>query len=194
LVSLLTTHPKGAHREPPSIIIGQAQAAPTQLPPQEAAFLDQLREGFPLAALEPARQHHQQHLEGRGGHHEREVISQRERFAVHNQSIELWDTTGVGSLHAQRSGIEQSMRLPVAEAPRRPLGNNPHDRATFPGSSLSPNALALRKRSSARRSTMVRTAVATLQTAWDCEWSRPGYRVRSGTAPTGNALGLHPNR
>jgi hypothetical protein len=24
---------------------------------------------------------------------------------------------------------------------------------------------------------MVRTAVATLQTAWDCKWSRPGFRV-----------------
>jgi hypothetical protein len=24
---------------------------------------------------------------------------------------------------------------------------------------------------------MTRTAVATLQTAWDCKWSRPGYRV-----------------
>jgi hypothetical protein len=25
---------------------------------------------------------------------------------------------------------------------------------------------------------MAATAVATLQTAWDCRWSRPGYRVR----------------
>ena len=24
---------------------------------------------------------------------------------------------------------------------------------------------------------MSRTAVATLQTIWDCKWSRPGYRV-----------------
>jgi hypothetical protein len=24
---------------------------------------------------------------------------------------------------------------------------------------------------------MARTAVATLQTAWDCRWSHPGYRV-----------------
>ena len=24
---------------------------------------------------------------------------------------------------------------------------------------------------------MPRTAVATMQTAWDCRWSRPGYRV-----------------
>jgi hypothetical protein len=24
---------------------------------------------------------------------------------------------------------------------------------------------------------MATTAVATLQTAWDCRWSRPGYRV-----------------
>jgi hypothetical protein len=25
---------------------------------------------------------------------------------------------------------------------------------------------------------MARTAVMTMQTAWDCRWSRPGYRVR----------------
>ena len=24
---------------------------------------------------------------------------------------------------------------------------------------------------------MAKTAVATMQTAWDCRWSRPGYRI-----------------
>jgi hypothetical protein len=32
-----------------------------------------------------------------------------------------------------------------------------------------------------KESTMATTAVATLQTAWDCKWSRPGYRL-SGVA------------
>ena len=33
---------------------------------------------------------------------------------------------------------------------------------------------------------MSRTAVATMQTTWDCRWSRPGYRV------TGVAAHLQP--
>jgi hypothetical protein len=28
---------------------------------------------------------------------------------------------------------------------------------------------------------MAKTAVATLQTAWDCRWSRPGYRLSGVT-------------
>jgi hypothetical protein len=53
-----------------------------------------VRERFPLAALEPAGQDQEQHLEDRRGDHEWEVISQQECFARHNRSAELWDTTG----------------------------------------------------------------------------------------------------
>ena len=80
--------------EPPPVVIGQAQAPPTQLPAQEAILFDQIRERLPLPALQPAGQDQQQHLEGRDVDHERELISQPAGFARHNSSIELWDRTG----------------------------------------------------------------------------------------------------
>src|ERR1019366_7369202 len=49
-----TAHPKGPHREPPSVVLGQAQTPPAQLPAQEAVLFDQIRERLPLSALEPA--------------------------------------------------------------------------------------------------------------------------------------------
>ena len=94
LAQRLTAQPVRPRGEPPPVVIGEAQAPPTQLPAQEAVFFDQIGDRLPLAALEPAGQDQQQHLEGRGGDHERELISQPAVFARHNSSIELWDTTG----------------------------------------------------------------------------------------------------
>jgi len=75
-----TSYSEGSHRESPPVVIGQAQAPPTQLPPQEAVLFHQVRECFPLAALEPASHDQQQHLEDRGSDHGPELISQ-ERFS-----------------------------------------------------------------------------------------------------------------
>jgi hypothetical protein len=59
-----TAHPERSHREPPPIVISEAQAPPTQLPSQEAILFDQIGERLPLSAVQPAGQDHQQHLEG----------------------------------------------------------------------------------------------------------------------------------
>ena len=93
LAQRLTAQPERPHGEPPPVVIGQTQTPPTQLPAQEAVLFDQVGERLPLAALQPAGQDQQQHLEGRGVDHERELISQPAVFAVHNRSIDLWDTT-----------------------------------------------------------------------------------------------------
>jgi hypothetical protein len=77
----------------PPIVIGEAQAPPTQLPAQEAVLLKQVGDRLPFAALQPAGQGQQQDLEGRGIDHERELISQPAEFARDSSSIELWDTT-----------------------------------------------------------------------------------------------------
>jgi len=71
----LTAHLEGAYGEPPPVFIGQAHAPPSQLSPEEAVFLDQVGKCFPLSAIQPAGQYHQQHLDGRRVDHERELIS-----------------------------------------------------------------------------------------------------------------------
>jgi hypothetical protein len=86
-------HPVRPRGQPASIVVGQTQPPATELPAQEAVLFDQVRQRLPRPALQPAGQHQQQHLEGRWVDHERELISQQECFAVHNRSIELWDTT-----------------------------------------------------------------------------------------------------
>jgi hypothetical protein len=57
-------------------------------------IIDQVSDRLPFAALEPAGQDPQQHLESRGGDHKREPISQPSILARYNSSIELWDRTG----------------------------------------------------------------------------------------------------
>jgi len=76
----LTVHSEGADGEPSPVFIGQAEAAPSQLPPKEAVFLDQVSERFSLSTIQPAGQHHQQHLDGRRVDHERELISRSVDF------------------------------------------------------------------------------------------------------------------
>ena len=53
-----------------------------------------IHDRLPFAALEPAGQDHQQHLESRGGDHKRELISHPSILARYNRSIESWDRTG----------------------------------------------------------------------------------------------------
>jgi hypothetical protein len=58
--------------------------APTQLPPQQATFFEQIRERLPFPAVQPAGDSEEQHSEGRGVHHERELRSQA-HSGVQNQ-------------------------------------------------------------------------------------------------------------
>ena len=59
----LSSQTIGPRGKSPPVVIGEAQALATQLPPQHAVLLDEVRDYLPLAALQPASQHHQQHLE-----------------------------------------------------------------------------------------------------------------------------------
>jgi hypothetical protein len=91
--------------------IGQAQPAPTQLPPQEPVLF-QIREHLALPALEPGGQSQQEDLEGRGVH-ERELAvppfialsltSRLADFAGRNRSIGFWDRTGARTLGLTRA-------------------------------------------------------------------------------------------
>ena len=85
----VTAQPIRPRSQSPPIVISQPQTPPTQLPAQEAVFFDQVGDRLPFAALEPTREDQQQHLDGRGGDHERELISQPAAFVRHNSSIEL---------------------------------------------------------------------------------------------------------
>ena len=70
------------------------RASPSQLPLEQAILFDQVSNRLPLQAIQPAGQHQQQQLEGRGVNHEREVISATAILA-RGPSIQPWDRTPV---------------------------------------------------------------------------------------------------
>ena len=59
----------------PAVVIGQAQATPTQLPPQHPILFDQVREYLPLLTVEPARNVQEQHAESRDVDHGQELTA-----------------------------------------------------------------------------------------------------------------------
>ena len=71
----LASQPVSPHGEPAPVVIGETQAPPTQLPPQEAILFDQIGERLPFSAIEPSGDGDEQQLETRDVDHEREVIS-----------------------------------------------------------------------------------------------------------------------
>ena len=74
--------PVRALGQSPPLVIGETQPPPTQLAARRG-FFDQIGHRLPFAALEPAGVDQQQHLDGGGGDHERELISQPAIFARH---------------------------------------------------------------------------------------------------------------
>jgi hypothetical protein len=90
----LTAEAVRSHGQAAAIVIREPQTPPTELPAQEAVLFDQVGEHVPFAALEPTSQDQQQRLQGLGGDHAREVISQPAGTVRHNSSIEWWDITG----------------------------------------------------------------------------------------------------
>ena len=72
----LASQPVSPHGEPAPVVIGETQAPPTQLPPQEAILFDQIGERLPLPMIEPTDEGQEQ--QPKDGHvdHERELISQ----------------------------------------------------------------------------------------------------------------------
>ena len=67
--------PASAYCESPPIVIGEPQAPPTDLPPEEAILFDQIGERLPLPAIEPTDDGEEQQPKNRHVDHERELIS-----------------------------------------------------------------------------------------------------------------------
>jgi hypothetical protein len=57
------------------VVISEPQAPSAELPPKQTVLLDQIRKCRPLAALQPAGQHHQYHLGAEKSITRRQVIS-----------------------------------------------------------------------------------------------------------------------
>src|SRR5882672_594040 len=84
----------GPRGESPPVVIGEVQALSAQLPPQNAVLLDEVCDHLSLAALQPASQHHQQHLEKCAVDHEPELIAWTKKAARLRASVLSWDNTG----------------------------------------------------------------------------------------------------
>jgi len=61
--------------QPAAIVIGQPQPPIPKLTPQKPILFDQVRDGLPLAAIQPSGQHHQHDLQRGGVDHEPDLIS-----------------------------------------------------------------------------------------------------------------------
>ena len=61
--------------QPTAIVVRETQPTSAKLTPQEPVLFDQVRDGLPLPAVQPAGQHTQHHLQRRGVDHEPELIS-----------------------------------------------------------------------------------------------------------------------
>ena len=87
-----TAHPDGAYGEPPSVIIRQTQAPPTQLPAQEAVLFDQVGERLPLSALRQPVSTISNIRRAEGSITSGSLYHGRS-FGASNTSAELWDTS-----------------------------------------------------------------------------------------------------
>lgn len=96
LAQHLTAHPDGALGESPALVIGETQAPPTQLPAQEEIFFDQVGDHLSFAALELAGQDQQQHLDGCGADHERELKFTADGFRPSQQLDQVVGQNGLG--------------------------------------------------------------------------------------------------
>jgi hypothetical protein len=78
---------------------------------RKPVLFNQVRDGLPLPAVQPAGQHAQHHLQRRGVDHESELISQ-----VRQTSAELRNTTGFGKHVAQDGKYPARNGLPPEAA------------------------------------------------------------------------------
>ena len=70
-----TAHPVRPRSQASAIVVGEAQSPGPQLVPQEPGLFNQVCDGLPLPAIQPAGQHVQHDLQRRGVDHESELIS-----------------------------------------------------------------------------------------------------------------------
>jgi hypothetical protein len=70
-----TAHTVRPCSQPSTIVVGETRSARPKLTPQEPVLFDQVRDRFPLSAVQPAGEHAQHHLERRGVDHGAELTS-----------------------------------------------------------------------------------------------------------------------
>jgi hypothetical protein len=70
-----TADPVRSRGQPRAIVVRETQPTSIQLPPQDPILLDHVRDGVPLAPVQPAGQHTEDQLQGREVDHELELIS-----------------------------------------------------------------------------------------------------------------------
>ena len=96
----------------PPVVIGDPEAPPTQLLPQDPILFDQVRQHLSLTPVQPPGDREQQHLDGRDVDHVWE-LSARLESALPTRSAETWDTTGSRHHHdvaGLRPGLERLVR------------------------------------------------------------------------------------
>jgi hypothetical protein len=91
LAQRLTTQSIGPHGKLPSVVIGEPEAPPTQLLPQDPILFDQVRQHLSLTPVQPPGDREQQHLDGRDVDHVWELTARLES-ALPTRSAETWDT------------------------------------------------------------------------------------------------------
>ena len=92
----LTAQPVGSRSKLPPVVIGESEAPPTQLPPQESILFDQVRQHVPVLPVQPAGDREQQDLEGRDVDHVRQLTSDAD-LPLPTREAEAWDTTRVAN-------------------------------------------------------------------------------------------------
>jgi hypothetical protein len=85
----------GPSREAPTVVFGDPQASPSDLPPENPIFFNQIGECVPLLPIEPTGHTQEQKSKDRYVDHERKLTS-GPRFWAETQSAETWDTTPFG--------------------------------------------------------------------------------------------------
>jgi hypothetical protein len=91
-----STEPVRPRGESTSVVLGEPQAPPADLPPQHPILFDQVREHLSLSEVQPAGDREEQHSERRDVDHEPELTSTAEVPALTIRSAETWDTSVSG--------------------------------------------------------------------------------------------------
>jgi len=80
------------YSQPSTIHVGETRSAGPKLTPQETVLFDQVRDRFPLSAVQPDGEHAQHHLERRGVDHGAELTS-RARLKDVSRELEHYGHT-----------------------------------------------------------------------------------------------------
>jgi hypothetical protein len=82
-----------SYGESPPVVVRELQPSPTDLPSEKPILFDQIGEGLPVPAIEPAGDGQEQHPKDRHVDHGPEVISHAREKMSEMLSILRWDNT-----------------------------------------------------------------------------------------------------